>query len=154
MLSNPRRTRRQTRFWSSTALIIGAAVTIAGCGSSSHTRTQTVPATPRTSVGSAPAGRAQSSAAPTNRLAAIPAGRVVDSFTGRGSRAIGSLAEKSTVVLEWRTSAPEIQIFTVQGFLLVDSHLSRGRVRLARGRYRELRVAAAGPWTIRLHAAA
>jgi hypothetical protein len=78
---------------------------------------------------------------------------VTRTLTGTGNQPIGNLSERSTVVLEWSTAAGPIQIFNPHGFLLVNSSAATGTVRLARGDYKGLRVAAKGYWTIRLHAA-
>jgi hypothetical protein len=79
---------------------------------------------------------------------------VIRSISGTGNEAIGSLSEKTAIVIEWNTAKPQLQIFTNHGFLLVDSRARVGRVRLARGDYASLRVAAKGHWTIQLHTAA
>lgn len=84
----------------------------------------------------------------------IPAGPVIHSYSGVGDATIGSVSERSTIVLEWSTPKPPIQLFTSHGFMLIDSHASSGRVKLGRGTYSGLRVAAKGSWTIRLRATA
>ena len=84
----------------------------------------------------------------------IAAGPLLTAFSGTGSEAIGALTEKTSVVLEWRTTSPPIQIFNGHGFLLLVSDLPSGRVRLARGDYQGLHVGAKGPWTIQIHAVA
>ena len=84
----------------------------------------------------------------------IQAGALIAGLSGSGSEAIGALSEKTSVVLEWRTAAPPIQIFNAHGFLLVNSNLPNGRIRLARGQYRGMHVGAKGPWTIKIHASA
>ena len=58
------------------------------------------------------------------------------------------------MVLVWTASEAPIQIFTATGNLLLSSHARSGSIRLAGGRYRGLRVASPGAWTLRLHAAA
>lgn len=82
----------------------------------------------------------------------ISAGVVTSTLTGTGKQAIGTLSEKTTVVLQWSTTAGPIQIFGTHGFLLVNSNATTGRVRLARGDYKGLRVAAKGHWTIQVRA--
>jgi hypothetical protein len=84
----------------------------------------------------------------------IRAGRTIRSYSGTGNHAIGSLSEKRAIVLEWNTSGREIQLFTGQGFLLLDSHARAGRVRLAPGQYSRLHVASAASWTLLLRVAA
>lgn len=87
------------------------------------------------------------------RRPAISAGAVIGTLKGTGDQPIGTLSEKSTVVLEWSTAAGSIQIFNTHGFLLVNSSARTGMVRLARGDYKGLRVAAESHWTIRLRVA-
>jgi hypothetical protein len=82
----------------------------------------------------------------------IAAGAVSRVLTGTGNMAIGTLSENTTVVLEWSATGPPIQIFNPHGFLLVNSSSPTGRVRLARGVYKDLRVAAKGHWTIQVRA--
>ena len=84
----------------------------------------------------------------------IRAGRTIRSYSGTGNHAIGSLSEKTAIVLEWNTSGQQIQLFTGQGFLILDSHSRAGRVRLAPGQYSGLHVASAARWTLLLRAAA
>ncbi len=84
----------------------------------------------------------------------IPAGPVLKTLSGTGDAALGLLSEKTAVVLQWNTASPAIEIFTAQGFRLVASPASSGRVRLTPGEYRGLRVATKGPWTIQLRAVA
>lgn len=100
-------------------------------------------------------GQSSSSGVAAKPLApVIPAGAVIHTYSGVGDGVIGSVAERSTIVLEWSTPTPPIQLFTSRGFLLIDSHAARGRVRLGRGSYSGLRVAAKGSWTIRVRATA
>jgi hypothetical protein len=82
----------------------------------------------------------------------IPAGPLLRAFAGTGNTSIGTLSEKSTVVLEWTTTKPPIQIFTSRGFLIISSHTRSGGVRLAHGRFPGVHVATKGQWTIQLHA--
>ena len=74
------------------------------------------------------------------------------SLSGVGDQAIGTLSEKATVVLQWSTTKPPIQIFNPHGFLIVNSDSLTGTVKLARGEYKGLRVASKGSWKIRIHA--
>jgi hypothetical protein len=83
----------------------------------------------------------------------IAAGRLLEAFSGVGNRSIGSLSERAAVVLQWSTAGRPLQLFTERGFLLVDSQPGYGRIRLARGDYRGLRVGTQGAWTIQLRAA-
>ena len=116
---------------------------------SKHARNgaQAVPSTSSTKHSQAVARPAVRSKPPV-----ISAGAVTRSLSGTGDRAIGALSEKSTVVLEWSTTTPPIQVFAPHGFLLVNSNFATGRVRLARGEYKGLRVATKGHWTIQVRA--
>jgi hypothetical protein len=84
----------------------------------------------------------------------IAAGPLLATVSGTGSEAIGALTEKTSVVLEWKTTSPPMQIFNGHGFLLLVSNLPSGKVRLAKGHYGDLHVGAKGPWTIQVHASA
>ena len=112
-------------------------------------------------AGSAPAKAvtAQASAArvhvaATPRPPVIRAGRAIKSFSGTGNRAIGSLSEKHAIVLQWSTSAQRFQLFTAEGFVLLDSHTRVGRVRLGPGDYLRLHVASPARWTLLLRESA
>jgi hypothetical protein len=98
----------------------------------------------------AKSGGSQPAAKPTPP--AIKAGPQLTSFSGTGNGKVGNLTEKATVVLEYSTSKPPIQVFTAKGFVLVASQTGSGRVRLAHGTYPGVRVATKGHWTLSLHA--
>ncbi|MBV9417212.1 MAG: hypothetical protein JO363_19660 [Solirubrobacterales bacterium] len=100
----------------------------------------------------APAARVHAAATP--RPPVIRAGRTIRSFSGTGNRAIGSLSEKHATVLQWSTSAPRFQLFTAEGFLLLDSHTQAGRLRLGPGEYSRLHVASPARWTLLLRESA
>jgi hypothetical protein len=87
------------------------------------------------------------------RTATPRLGATIRVITGTHNANIGTLAEGASVFLVWTASAAPIQIFTSQGNLLLSSHARTGRIRLAEGQYRGLRVASPGAWTLRLHAA-
>lgn len=141
------------------------AAALAGCGSVHHQPAQTAGAGQGTTVASAeghqPAARRPNdikvappvTTTPPSRPPAIAAGKVIKTFAGEGDRAIGSLAEKRPIVLQWQTSASSLQLFTAQGVLLVDASSPVGRVRLAQGDYSGLRVATPGRWTVQLRLA-
>jgi hypothetical protein len=153
-----------------TAIVVVLLVSViaTGCGESKH-RSRTVPASRQQAIGgpraSSPglsvsearrterSGLARSTARAHVAVPVIAAGRVIRSFSGVGDRRIGTLSERAAVVLEWRTAGRAIELFSVRGFVLVDSHAATGRVRLARGGYPALRVATRGPWTVELRAA-
>jgi hypothetical protein len=126
-------------------VLAGAA---AGCGSVHHQPAKT--AAPQSSGSTVVV---QPTATAHARTPFIAAGPVIKSFTGDGGRAIGSLAEKRTIVLQWKTSAPTIQLFTAQGQVLVDTHSPVGSVRLSQGHYVGLHVATPGRWTVQLRLA-
>jgi hypothetical protein len=78
------------------------------------------------------------------------AGHLIRTLTGTGSRAIGSLRERTAVVLQWHASKGDFQIYTSQGMILVSGRGHRGSIGLTRGNYTNLRVSTPGAWTIRL----
>jgi len=178
-LMSPRPPRSHLPVCGRLGAALAAAIVLAGCGSSGtsssssstvarqpvgsqkhsvadphdarskHARngTQAVPSTSSTKHSQSVARPAVRSKSPV-----ISAGAVTRSLSGTGDRAIGALSEKSTVVLEWSTTTPPIQVFALHGFLLVNSNSATGRVRLARGEYKGLRVATKGHWTIQVRA--
>src|SRR5450755_5221 len=139
-----------------TVVVLLVSVIATGCGESKH-RSRTVPASRQQGIGKPRASSPGSSVSKARRIersgsarstarahfvvSVIGAGRVIRSFSGIGDRRIGTLSEKAAVVLQWRTAGRAIELFTVRGFVLVDSHAATGRVRLARGGYPALRVA-------------
>jgi hypothetical protein len=151
------------------AALIGATL-VAGCGSSHHSaatgaasqgQTSAVGATgAQATATSAHPGALHGASSPVRRGTTpakpapptIPVGPLLRSFSGSGNGTLGSLSEKTPVVLTWKTAAPPLQLFTSKGFMLIDSTSRRGAVRLARGRYKKLRVASRNQWTIEIHA--
>jgi hypothetical protein len=53
----------------------------------------------------------------------------------------------------WKARRPGIQIFTSNGFMLVNSRSLTGAVRLSRGTYRGVRVSSAAHWSVELRSA-
>jgi hypothetical protein len=104
-----------------------------------------------------PAGRHRSGlgrGAPARGAAPpIAAGLVIHSFSGVGNATIGSLSEKTAIVLEWHAGKPPFQVFISNGFRMVDSRARTGRIRIRPGRYRSVHVATRGAWTILLRTA-
>ena len=106
------------------------------------------------------ARRTQSHSSTTNHPSAkthpsppqIAAGVVLRTLSGTGNAALGKLTEKTATVLQWNGSGSPVEIFTAQGFRLVSSAASSGRVKLTPGEYRGVRIATKGPWTIELRA--
>jgi hypothetical protein len=143
------RHRKRTRRASGSILIL-AAVAATACGTGAQHATTAV---------SAPAPAPREAAAARTPIAAsrppvISAGRMIRSFSGAGGREIGSLSEKTPIVLQWSTSAPRFQLFTERGVILLDSHARTGRIRLAPGSYSRLHVASPASWTLLLRASA
>jgi hypothetical protein len=101
---------------------------------------------PRPTKAAVPPGAINRAALANTRAKIYPA-RV----SGTGSEDIGAITEQRSVLLEWATARPGLQIFTANGFLLVASNLSRGEVHLAGGHYPNVRVASKGDWTIQIH---
>jgi hypothetical protein len=129
-------------------LVLVAAAAAGGCGAGTHPPVATAPAAAQpivTSPGQAAAAAPQP---------VISTGPVVRMFTGAGSQAIGSLSEHRLLVIDWKVAKPPVQIYTAHGNLLLSSDRRSGAIRLARGEYRQLRIATNGHWTIQLRAAA
>jgi hypothetical protein len=145
------------------ALAVG--LLVAGCGSSTTSST-TTPKTTSTAAKPPLVSQHPTKPAPKHhpghvivvhlppKPPVIKAGALIQTLAGNGDRAIANLSEKTTVVLEWQTSTPPIQIFNKHGFVLVNSPSATGEVRLARGKYTGLRVATKGAWTLEIRASA
>jgi len=103
-------------------------------------------------AGAGTAGHAKGNA--DSSASQVAAGAVLKTLSGTGNAALGKLTEKTATVLQWHASGSPIVIFTVQGFRLVSSPASSGRVKLTPGEYSGLRIAAKGAWTIELRAVA
>ncbi|MBV8929021.1 MAG: hypothetical protein JO152_07850 [Mycobacteriaceae bacterium] len=137
----------------SVAMVAMTLALVSACGTSER-GAGSPPTKARALASPAPASAARDVAPATPRPPVIRAGRTIRSISGAGNRAIGSLSEKTAIVLQWSSSAQRIQVFTAQGFLLLDSHTRAGRVRLAPGRYFRLRVASPARWTLLLRESA
>jgi hypothetical protein len=159
--SHPIRIHRASRAGLVAGTLVVLASAAAGCGSAHHlpakaadARRGQATADARPQQGASRSGGSTVVVRPIAtadaRTPFIAAGPVIKTFTGDGGRAIGSLAEKRTIVLQWKTSAPTIQLFTAQGQVLVDTHSPVGSVRLSQGRYPGLHVATPGRWTVQL----
>jgi hypothetical protein len=160
------------------AALLGAliAVTIvAGCGGSSNTgstagsttaaaavtstsgkSTTTTAAGASGTATSAPAHPAATGAsAPTSVQPGSPSpgGRLLRRFTGSGNGRLGTIVAPAGSRLLWSVHHAGVQIFTSNGFMLVNSHFPAGAVRLSRGTYRGVRVSTAGSWVIVLRSA-
>jgi hypothetical protein len=144
--------------WRVLPVVVAAVVAIAGCGSSNqqpgpsttsstHRPSAVRPSAPSTALGH-PAAEIQPAAA------VIAAGPLVRGFSGMRNQGIGSLSEKTSLVVAWKVTKPPIQIFTSHGSLLLSSDRRSGRIRLARGDYPGLHIATKGHWTVQLRAAA
>jgi hypothetical protein len=148
-MARHRKRRTRTRRASGSALII-AAVSLSACGTGAQHAT---------TAASAPAPAPLQAGAARTPIAAprppvISAGPRLKTFSGTGAREIGSLSEKTAIVLQWSTSAPRFQLFTAHGVILLDSHTRTGRIRLAPGSYSRLHVASPASWTLLLRASA
>jgi hypothetical protein len=69
-------------------------------------------------------------------------------FSGTGNRKLGTLRLRRSAVLRWRTRGGVLQISERHGFLLLNTRARRGHLRIHRGTYRGVRVAARGHWRI------
>jgi len=149
-------------------LVLFATTIYAGCGGSDSASdsTKTVAVTSAGKRGTPPAARsAQGTAAPrsstsrsttgptpgsTPGTSPSPGGRLLRRFTGDGNAWLGTIVVHSPSVLEWSAQHPAIQIFTSNGFMLVNSKAPKGSIRLAGGTYRGVRVASHASWSIEL----
>ena len=148
---------RHSRRAASVIVVLAAAV-LSACGAGDQ-HASAIPAQAsrsgaRTRAVASASAAARDRAVPRPRNPVIPAGRTIRSFSGSGNDTIGSLSEKTAIVLQWSTSAARFQLFTAQGFLLLDSRARTGRVRLAPGDYSGLHVASPDRWTLLLRASA
>ncbi len=142
------------------AAVILTALLAAGCGSGAHHRTDrpVAAATTTTTTAAASARRGATVFAVATSVARRPvapriaAGRVLRTFSGHGAGTLGSVSERSAVVIEWHAAAPHVQLLTGPGFMLVDSRSRTGRITLARGSYTHLRISTPGAWTVALRA--
>ena len=150
------------------AAVILTALLAAGCGSGATHRSDrpAAAATATTLTAAGTAAHRQASARKGTTVYAvaratpqrshpprIAAGRVLRTFAGSGPGTLGSVSEKTPVVIEWHATAPHVQLLTGPGFLLVDSHARTGRITLARGSYTRLRISTPQAWTIELRVA-
>jgi hypothetical protein len=85
-----------------------------------------------------------------HRVSPSPGGRPLRRFAGYGDRSLGTIVVRSASVLVWNARHPAIQIFTAEGFMLVNSKLPNGAVQLSAGTYRGVRVASGAHWSIEL----
>jgi hypothetical protein len=69
-------------------------------------------------------------------------------YSGTGVRKLGTVKMRRSATLRWSNHGRVFQLSARRGFLLVNSRGRRGRIRLGRGVYRGLRVAASGHWRI------
>ena len=81
---------------------------------------------------------------PPHPASPSPNGRLLHRFTGYWQRAAGHDRAARSQPAVVACSQPHIQIFTANGFMLVNSRSTTGSVRVSRGTYRGVRVASAG----------
>ncbi len=155
--------------------VLIAVTILAGCGSSSHTSSTAGTTTAAASVTSAAGGSsaktatgasgtpASAAAHPSTSGASAPSsvqpaspslgGHLLRRFAGSGNALLGTMVAPAGSRLLWSVHHSGVQIFTSNGFMLVNSHAPSGAVRLSRGTYRSVRVATTGPWSIELRSA-
>jgi hypothetical protein len=174
-MSSPRR-----RPYSRAGAVLGAALAVtvaAGCGGAGHTGssvasqttaasataasgasttdTSTAPSVKTSGAQPTPTTATPSGAASTPGQPAPPSpgGQVLRRFAGYGNGRLGTLVVHARSVLVWNARHPGIQIFTSNGFMLVNSRSPTGAVRLSRGTYRRVRVSSAAHWSVELRSA-
>lgn len=146
-------------------LLVLFATTYAGCGGSDSaedsTRTVTSAKTAtsagtrgktqsaRSAHGAAKSGSGSTHSS-THDATPSPGRRPLRRFTGDGNARLGTIVVRSPSLLVWSARQPAIQIFTSNGFMLVNSKAPNGFIRLAGGTYRGVRVASPASWSIEL----
>ena len=124
------------------------ATSATGAPASASGSTSSTPTAQSTSGGTASTPPHPASPSPS------PGGRLLRRFTGYGNGRLGTIAVHASSLLSWRATQPHIQIFTANGFMLVNSRSTTGTVRVSRGTYRGVRVSSAARWSVELRAPA
>jgi hypothetical protein len=69
-------------------------------------------------------------------------------FTGRGTKRIGTIALRRTATLRWRKGRGTLRITGTRGFRLLETRSRRGSITIRRGTYRRLTASAPSSWRI------
>ena len=69
-------------------------------------------------------------------------------FSGRGTKRIGTLRLRRTATLRWTKSRGTLRITGTRGFRLLETRARRGHITVRPGTYRRLSVSAPGSWRI------
>jgi hypothetical protein len=69
-------------------------------------------------------------------------------FSGKGSKKLGTFKLRHTAMLRWRSSGGRLLIIDPHGFRLLYTKARRGKLRIAKGTYRRLVLSARGSWKI------
>jgi hypothetical protein len=70
------------------------------------------------------------------------------SFSGKGSKKLGTFRLRRTATLRWRSSGGRFLIADSRGFRLVYTKARNGKLRISRGTYRRLSLIARGNWKV------
>lgn len=167
-MSSPRR-RLCNRLGTAVGAVLAVIVAVS-CGSSNHTastagsESATAPLTSTAAPAPGAAAKTTSAAQPTtpaptpnstpstsvHPVAPSRSGQLLRRFTGYGNARLGTIFVHARSRLLWNAQHAGIQIFTSNGFQLVNTHSQDGAVRLSRGTYRGVRVSSAARWSIEL----
>ncbi len=69
-------------------------------------------------------------------------------FTGSGTKRIGTIKLRRTATLRWRKGSGTLRITGTRGFRLLETRSRRGSITVRRGTYRRLYASAPSSWRI------
>ncbi len=69
-------------------------------------------------------------------------------FTGRGTKRIGTVRLRHAATLTWRKGRGTLRITGTRGFRLLETRSRRGHITVRRGTYRRLVASAPSSWRI------
>jgi hypothetical protein len=69
-------------------------------------------------------------------------------FTGSGTKRLGTIKLRHTATLRWRKGRGTLRITGTRGFRLLETRSRRGKITVRRGTYRRLSASAPSSWRI------
>ncbi len=69
-------------------------------------------------------------------------------FSGRGTKRIGTVRLRHTATLRWTKGRGTLRITGTRGFRLLETRSRRGKITVRRGTYRRLSASAPSSWRI------
>jgi hypothetical protein len=69
-------------------------------------------------------------------------------FTGRGTKRIGTVRLRHTATLRWHKGSGTLRITGTRGFRLLETGARRGHITVRKGTYRRLVASAPSSWRI------